>query len=113
MERSLGGVGLVALGGFAGALARYGVDLALGDATGTFAVNVAGSFALGLLVTRVTDVRVQLLVGTGLLSSFTTYSTFAADAVALGTVTGTVYVIASYAVGIGAAVAGLALGRRL
>lgn len=113
MERTPAGFGLVAIGGVVGALARYGVDLALGPAVGTLAVNVAGAFALGLLVAQATDVRTQLFVGTGALSSFTTYSTFAADAVDLGTVTGTGYVAATYAGGLIAAAAGIAIGRRL
>ncbi len=115
MTRLPDGSGLVALGGFVGASLRYGVDLVAGDVTGlgTFVVNVVGSFALGLLVTRAADRRTQLFVGTGLLSSFTTYSTFASDAVALGTTAGSVYVAASYGVGLLAALAGLAVGRRL
>ena len=115
MERTLAGAALVAAGGFAGAVTRYAVDVAAGDVTGlgTLLVNVVGSFALGLLVTRATEVRTQLFVGTGFVSSFTTYSTFAADAVALGTVAGTGYVVVSYAAGFLAAIAGLALGRRL
>jgi Integral membrane protein possibly involved in chromosome condensation len=106
---------LVALGGFVGASLRHGVDILAGDVTGvgTFIVNVIGSFALGVLVTRATDQQTQLFVGTGLLSSFTTYSTFASDGVALGTVAGSVYVAASYGIGLTAAVAGLVVGRRL
>jgi len=40
--------------GFVGAVARHGIDIAVGDATGaaTLLVNVLGSFALGVLVTR-------------------------------------------------------------
>ncbi|SFH72406.1 CrcB protein [Halorubrum aquaticum] len=115
MERTVAGVGFVALGGFVGALARYGVDVAAGDVTGlgTLVVNVVGSFALGFLVTRAVGPRTRLLVGTGMISSFTTYSTFATDAVALGTVGGTAYVAASYGLGFAAALSGLAAGRRL
>ncbi|WP_418284089.1 fluoride efflux transporter FluC [Halorubrum sp. DTA46] len=115
MERTPLGFLLVALGGVVGAVARYGIDVALGDATGvgTFAVNVVGSFALGVLLTRATTTRTQLFVGTGALSSFTTYSTFAADAVALGTAAGTAYVGVSYLVGFAAAFVGILLGRRL
>jgi len=118
MERSPAGFLLVAVGGFAGAVARHGVDVAigigLGGATGagTLAANVLGSFALGVLVTRATSRRTGLLVGTGALSSFTTYSTFVGDAVALGGVSGTGYVAVTYATGFGAALAGLALGGR-
>lgn len=115
MERTPLGFILVAAGGFVGAIARYGIDVAVGDATGwgTLLVNVLGSFALGLLITRATTTRLQLFAGTGALSSFTTYSAFVGDAVALGTTLGTAYVASSYALGFAAAAAGLLLGRRL
>jgi CrcB protein len=115
MERTPLGFLLVAAGGFLGAVARYGVDVAVGEPTGagTLVVNAVGSFALGVLVSRGATTRGQLFVGTGALSSFTTYSTFVGDAVALGGITGSAYVAASYAVGFAAAVAGLRIGRRL
>lgn len=114
MERTALGIGLVALGGFLGALARFGVDVAAGNVAGlgTLVVNVVGSFALGYLITRAVGPRTRLLVGTGAISSFTTYSTFAADAVALGTLGGTAYVVITYGLGFAAALAGLAVGRR-
>ncbi|SNR69651.1 fluoride efflux transporter FluC [Halorubrum vacuolatum] len=115
MSRLPEGSGLIALDGFVGATLRYGVDVLAGDVTGvgTFVVNVIGSFALGVLVTQAADRQTQLFVGTGLLSSFTTYSTFASDVVVLGTTMGSVYIAASYGVGLAAAAAGLAVGRRL
>ena len=115
MQRTPLGFLLVALGGFVGAATRYGLDIAVGDATGvgTLLVNVVGSFALGLLVARATTTRMQLFVGTGALSSFTTYSAFIGDAVALGTALGTAYIGLSYALGFAAAGAGILLGRRL
>ena len=67
---------LVAAGGFVGAVLRYLLAVGLGGPVGTFAANVLGSFALGLAVTVVADRRVRLFLATGLLSSFTTYSTF-------------------------------------
>ena len=114
MDRTVRGTGLVALGGFAGAVLRHGVDVAVGDATGlgTLVVNALGSFALGVLVTRTVGPRTRLLAGTGVISSFTTYSTFVTDAVALGTVAGTAYVAASYGLGFTAAGIGLLAGRR-
>jgi CrcB protein len=48
---------------------------------GTLAVNVAGSLALGLLAG--VGPPAATVAGTGLLGAFTTFSTFAADAVAL------------------------------
>ncbi|MFO8116612.1 MAG: CrcB family protein [Halorubrum sp.] len=114
MERTPLGFLLVAAGGFLGAVARYGVDVAVGDSTGvgTLVVNAVGSFALGLLVSRATTTRTQLFVGTGALSSFTTYSTFVGDAVALGGFSGTAYVAASYMIGFAAAIAGIRVGGR-
>ncbi|MFD1570513.1 fluoride efflux transporter FluC [Halorubrum laminariae] len=115
MERTRFGYLLVAVGGFVGAAARYGVDVAAGDTTGlgTLAVNIAGSLALGVLVGRTTTTRTQLFVGTGALSSFTTYSTFVGDGVALGTVAGSTYVAASYALGLAAAAVGILIGGRV
>jgi len=115
MERTPLGFLLVALGGFVGAVARHGIDVAVGDVTGvgTLLANVLGSFALGVVITRATDRQTRLFVGTGALSSFTTYSTFVADAVSLGTTVGVVYVAASYAAGFVAAATGLFVGRRL
>jgi CrcB protein len=71
----------VVLGAAVGAPLRYLTDRALrarcGSAFpwGTFAVNVAGSFVLGL-VAGTTTARAQLLLGTGLCGALTTYSTF-------------------------------------
>jgi len=49
---------------------------------GTFAVNILGSFLLGLL-TGVGNHTIALLVGVGFCGAFTTYSTFAAETTAL------------------------------
>jgi len=105
---------LVALGGFAGANARYGVDLAFGALPATLAVNVVGSALLGFLLYEEAYLGVfsgpmRIAVGTGFLSSLTTYSTFAvqtyraAPLVAAGNVAG------NYAFGI----AGVLLGRHV
>jgi CrcB protein len=104
---------LVAVGGFAGAVARYGVGLLLPAAIGTLAANIAGSFALGLLVAAAPRRRTQVLVGTGLLSSFTTYSTFAVETAGLAPTAAAANVAATYLFGIAAAVAGRLLGGRL
>lgn len=108
---------LVALGGFAGAALRYAVDAVAGSAVaapipiGTFAVNVLGSFALGALSVALADRRLRLLLATGALSSFTTYSTFAVETVTLGPLWGAANVAATYAVGFLAAAAGLVVGQ--
>jgi CrcB protein len=49
---------------------------------GTFAVNVLGSFILGLLA-GISNHTIALLAGTGFCGAFTTYSTFAAETTAL------------------------------
>ncbi|WP_132056871.1 fluoride efflux transporter FluC [Halorussus amylolyticus] len=109
---------LVAVGGFAGAVARHAVAVALpaGFPWGTLAVNVAGSFALGVvlyevrLTGRLTP-ELRLLVGTGFLSSFTTYSTFAVETAALSPTFAVANVGANYALGFAAVLAGRAVVR--
>ena len=75
----------IAAGGAAGALARVGLVRAFPVAPGawpwvTFAVNVAGAFVLGYLITRLQE-RLPLstyrrpLAGTGFCGAFTTFST--------------------------------------
>jgi CrcB protein len=102
----------VAVGGFVGTVLRWAVGVALPGEPGTLAVNVAGSFALGALVSRTPDRRTRVLLGTGLLASFTTYSTFAVETVGLAPTGGLLYVGATYALGFLAAAAGLAWGGR-
>ncbi|MFB6091256.1 MAG: CrcB family protein [Halobellus sp.] len=71
---------LVGLGGAAGALARYGVDVALdGGRRSTFAVNVLGSVALGALVASASPEATLALAGTGFCGAFTTFSSFAVN----------------------------------
>ena len=77
---------LVGLGGVVGALLRYAVTTRL-DAEafpyGTFAVNVAGSFALGALVLSGAGGDALVFAGVGACGSFTTFSSFAYDTVRL------------------------------
>ncbi|MFB6071019.1 MAG: CrcB family protein [Halanaeroarchaeum sp.] len=102
---------LIAIGGFAGANLRYFVGEQVAGQVGTLLVNVAGSFALGLLLyeahfTGVLSERTHVAVGTGFLSSLSTYSTFALQTLALGTPLGAGYVLASYALAFGGVLAG-------
>ncbi len=95
---------LVAVGGFAGANLRYFIDLLAGGLSGTFIVNVAGSFALGVLVydslrePAIAD-NSRLVFGTGFLSSFTTYSTFVLDIILVEPTVAVGYIGASYLTG--------------
>ena len=106
---------LVGLGGFAGAVGRYAVGVVMpsGYPWDTLAVNVAGAFLLGVFVFGTADLRsvpesARLVVATGFLASFTTYSTFAAETVALSPVLATVNIFATY--GVGFLAVGLAWG---
>jgi fluoride exporter len=78
---------LVALGGALGTLLRYGLNVACAERFGagfpyaTFSVNALGSCALGLLShvlagRTLGGVPLGLIVGTGVLGGFTTYSSF-------------------------------------
>ncbi len=79
----------IAAGGALGTLARYGTDRALvvpsaGFPWATFAVNVAGSFLLGLIVTLVVErwppTRfVRPFAAIGFCGGFTTFSTLAVE----------------------------------
>ncbi|MCH8509990.1 MAG: fluoride efflux transporter CrcB [Phycisphaerales bacterium] len=84
---------LVALAGGAGAAARYTLDYAVTRRLrtalplGTWAVNIAGSFALGLLVGLLSgsggEPAVLIVIGGGFLGAFTTFSTWMYESVRL------------------------------
>jgi CrcB protein len=113
---------LVAAGGVLGALARAGAGALLPHEPGTWAwstlaVNALGAAVLCALLTTVRDDRVRLLVGTGVLGAFTTFSAFAVDAVLLADA-GRLAVAAAYVVvGLGTlllgGLLGLVVGRRV
>jgi CrcB protein len=74
-------IGVALLGG-CGALARFGLTLLVADRfhphlpVGTLAVNVSGSFLLGVLAGAAVEGDARLLLGVGLLVSYTTFSTW-------------------------------------
>ena len=99
-------VALVALGGFAGATSRHAIAVVLPVTFpwGTLVVNVVGAFLLGSVVYSVKrrgaiSDRIRLVVSTGFVSSFTTYSTFATETVALEPTLAAVNVAGNYALG--------------
>lgn len=119
---------LVALGGAAGAISRYGVDRVVigivGGPTvlGTFIVNITGSFLLGLFIAFTAERTgwmpdSRLLVAVGVLGSYTTFSTLTVASLQLiqgGEVTrGLLNIFGSIAVGLFAAFLGLVTGRAL
>ncbi len=82
----------IALGGAIGAVCRYLVGVGAvrvmghGFPYGTLAVNILGSFVMGVLVVALMQYsanRFAPLLMTGLLGGFTTFSAFSLDAVTL------------------------------
>ena len=118
---------VIAIGGALGSAARYGMDVALPhDAAAfpwsTLATNVAGCFALGVLmvlvVERLSSSRlVRPFFGTGLLSGFTTFSTYAVDTRALlaagRPAVAAAYLFGTLVLGLVAVVAALRLTERV
>ena len=119
---------LVAAGGAAGAVCRHVVNLfalrLAGPAFpwGTLFVNVAGSLAMGLFIGWLArraggGQELRLLLATGFLGGFTTFSAFSLDAVTLwerGEVALSMgYVLVSVAFSILALFGGLALARSI
>ena len=75
---------LVGLGGVFGALARHLLGERIDRRTyDTLAVNVAGSFLLGVLTAGPFGTTATLAVGVGFCGAFTTFSTFAFETVRL------------------------------
>ena len=68
---------LVALGGAAGAAARYGASRALPGRRATLLVNLLGSLLLGLLVPAAP--APAALLGVGFCGALTTFSTYALE----------------------------------
>lgn len=109
---------LVAMGGALGANMRYGVGVLVPGLGGTFVANVTGCYLLGFLVyekryTGLLAKRSRILFGTGFLSSYTTYSTFALEIVQSESETAVGYIVVSYAVGFTAVLVGRASARQL
>lgn len=108
---------LVAVGGFLGAVLRHAIAVSLPtEVLGTLVVNVVGSFALGVLLyeahlANVLSAETRLVVGTGFLSSFTTYSTFAVQTLSLSPQLAVANVAGNYALGFLAVLAGQLVAR--
>lgn len=105
---------LVGGGGVLGALARHllgeRIETGLLD---TLAVNVLGSFALGVLLAVPVDESLLLVFGTGFCGAFTTFSTFAFETIRLAE-TGDPWRALGNAVGnLAGAVAAVLLGTAL
>ncbi|MBX5009141.1 fluoride efflux transporter CrcB [Rhizobium lentis] len=117
---------LVALGGAIGSVLRYYVGQwalrLMGPAFpwGTLAVNVAGCFVIGVFAELIArrfnaSMELRLLLITGFLGGFTTFSAFSLDAISLfergEAVVGGIYIVASVGLSMAAVIAGLAVMR--
>ena len=116
----------VGLGGFAGANIRYFLGLWIVNRVGagfpwnTFAINVTGSFLIGLLLVLLTerlavDPAWRLLLVVGFLGGYTTFSSYTFEALQLvesgDWLRALWYVVGSNGLGLLAAFAGMVLGR--
>ncbi|WP_397401955.1 fluoride efflux transporter CrcB [Phenylobacterium sp.] len=120
---------LVAVGGAAGAVARYLIGLQtlrmFGAAWpyGTLAVNVLGGFLMGALAGLLAirggpdQEKLRLLLGVGVLGGFTTFSAYSLDVVAMidrrAWLQAATYSLGSVVLSVAALFAGLWLIRRL
>jgi CrcB protein len=80
---------MVLIGGSLGAVGRFALTGWINERTSrsfpiaTFLINLSGSFLLGVLLSFQTEHLTYLLLGTGFLGGFTTFSTFQMESVAL------------------------------
>ncbi|GKX34343.1 MAG: putative fluoride ion transporter CrcB [Rhizobiaceae bacterium MnEN-MB40S] len=119
---------IVALGGAVGASLRHLTSLLTlrwfgpGFPWGTLTVNIVGSFLMGVFIELLarkfdSSQELRLLIATGIMGGFTTFSAFSLDVAVMwergATLTAAGYVLASVALSILALFAGLALVRGL
>lgn len=122
----LGNFIAVGFGGGLGAMARYGLGLAItravghGFPAGILTVNVVGSFLMGAFVVLAAHrglTHLSPLVMTGFLGGFTTFSAFSLDAVTLwergATGLAALYVGLSVVLSVGGLFAGLWVARTI
>lgn len=118
---------MVVLGGGAGALARYVIATAIMAKTGgrfpfgTVFINLTGSFLIGLLMTVLTErfspyPNLRLLLVTGFLGGYTTFSSFEWESLSLVTggswLLGLANLVGSVVVGYSAVWLGVVLGKK-
>lgn len=111
---------LVGLAGAAGAMSRYGLQLAVGARAfpwGTLSINVLGSLAIGVVLAVATardwPSSVVAPVAVGFLGAFTTFSTFAWEAFSLGRTDRMADAIAYVAISVVLGLAAVWVGFRL
>jgi len=107
----------VLLAGGAGAVLRFYVDAIVSSATGrdfpfgTLVVNLSGALILGLLTGLVLSSGMALVAGTGVIGSYTTFSTWMLETQRLAEERQHRKAVANVVVSIAIGVAAAALGR--
>ena len=106
----------VAIGGAIGSVLRYLMVVGIGTPVATLAVNVVGSFAMGVLfITLASRTSLSPFLMTGVLGGFTTFSAFSLDALKLWesgqAMQAGLYVLASVILSLVAVALGAALAR--
>lgn len=112
---------LISIGGFFGAICRFQLSQLMNKKqpkkipVGTLFVNLTGSFLLGLLIGMDSSEHIKLLIGTGFMGAFTTFSTFNLEAISLlqskAKSKGIIYICLTYSLGIILAFIGYSLGK--
>ena len=119
-------LGLVGVAGALGALARYLLGRFIAERVasqlpiGTFIINISGAFLIGLIAGlvghKVISAAVQLVLATGFLGGYTTFSTMHWEGTQLmrsGSLSrGFLYLLGTFALGGPVAALGLLLGGR-
>ena len=76
---------LVGVGGFIGASLRYIIGLKINFIFSTMIINVIGSFLIGLIMgydsEKIIPINIKLLLVTGILGGFTTFSAFSYETI--------------------------------
>ncbi|HEV2066939.1 MAG TPA: fluoride efflux transporter CrcB [Thermomicrobiales bacterium] len=118
----------VGIGGFFGANARYAMTRLAVDRFGpnypwgTFLINLAGAFLIGVVLTIITDRAIadpfwRQVIVVGFLGGFTTFSAYTFEAIALAQRgdwgAAGFYVLGSNVLGLVACLAGIGLARSL
>ncbi|MBS9802862.1 fluoride efflux transporter CrcB [Bacillus cereus] len=111
---------LVAAGGFFGAITRFAISNWFKKRNktpfpiATFLINITGSFLLGYIIGNGITTGWQLLLGTGFMGAFTTFSTFKLESVQLlnrkKLYIFLLYLSATYIIGIAFAFLGMRIG---
>lgn len=101
----------------AGSLLRAWIYAVVPGAVSLWIINIIGSFLIGFAVMKLSEksAEMRLFITTGLLGSFTTFSTFSNDwlrALESSVITGALYGLAMTAGAVAAAAAGVWLGRK-